>query len=357
MDQEVPIFVPGSTPSLEDVGTGDGSNLVFYFDNNNIISDSETIYTGSVAESGATTVLTRGTDYVVDEDNAKLTLVSPAQTTVGTNKIFAKYLYNKFGIKDSRITDALTNAEKEVDRRVNCVFTDDTVSAPSFVNVLNEEHQGGGDWLRIYHTEYYPLNPVQALVSGAVSSGASTFSVTSTTDGFANSGYVGVGSLKVSYTGKTSSSFTGCSGITSAIVANTKVTNWIVERSLTTEGTEPSWEVLSYESDYDIDASSGEVKLNRNAVVGTILFDSFQPNRNVWNRVRFTYNYGYDNIPSDIVRAVHLLAGKELFNSQVLNALGRGTNGFSTDSINNSDEWVKDTIMEYKCFKYSNLNN
>lgn len=356
MDQEVPIFIPGQTPSLENVGTGDNSQLTFYFDNNNIISDSETLYIG-VSEGSATTSLARTTQYTVTNDSARINIVSPAgKTALGTNTIFANYFYNKFGIKNSRVSSALLAAEADVDREVNTVFTDNTVSAPAFVSVVNEIHEGKGDFLRVYSTDFYPLNPIQAVVSGAVSSGSVTLPVTTTTNGFANSGYLGVNNLKLSYTGKTSNSFTGVSGLSADIADASIVTNWVIERSLTPEGTDPTYDVLAYQSDYDIETETGNVKLNRNAVVGTLLYDSFQPGVKIWNRVRFTYNYGYTETPKDIVRCVYLIAGKDLFGSQVLNALGRGTNGFETGSMSEIDAWIKQTLNHYKCVKISNLN-
>lgn len=358
MDAEVPMLSEGSNPSLENVGTGNSSNQFFYMDNKYVINNSEVLKTGSLAESGATTTLNKDIDYTISYDKSKITLISPAGvSSVGNNSIFAEYFYNKFGIKNELISEVLERAENELDSRINSVFTSGAVSSPAYTSVLNEIHEGMGDYNRVYQTDFYPLNTNKSVVSGAVIVGANTIVVSDSTNGFPTNGYLGINTNKINYTSKTSNSFLGVTGVSTALSGGETILPFVIERSITSEGTVPSWEVLSYGSDYDIDVLSGEVKLNQNTVVGSISFDIFNPPSKVWNRVRFTYSYGYDNIPGEIVRCVHLIAAKELYNAQVLNAISRGTNGFMSEAIMNSDLWIEKIINKYNCIKIKNLNN
>ena len=354
MDAEIPAFTEGSTPAKENIGTGDSSTTVYYFDQKYPITGSVTLYTGSIAESGATSTLAYGTHYTIDYDKSKITLVSPG--VIGTNSLFAEYFYNKFGIKNAYITEALERAEAEVDEAVNGVFADGSVSSPNYSSVTNEVHPGQGYWGRIYQSDFYPLCHAQAIVSGAISVGATSIDVSGTTDGFPYSGVLGIGTNKVLYTGKTSTSFTGTTGVSTAISNGTTIYPWVFEKSLTSAGTEPTWEILSCASDYDVDPEAGGFRLNSNTVLGATIYDTFTPPEQVWNRVRMSYSYGLNTVPKDIVRCVYLIAAKELYNSQVLNALGRGTNGFTSGALDNSDMWIKQTLEKYRCWRVSNFN-
>ena len=80
-----------SSPSNEEVGTGDNSETIFYLDKKNILSDTYTFYYGAAAST--TTELEETTHYTLDKDAGKITLTSAGVTLVGTNKIFAKYSY------------------------------------------------------------------------------------------------------------------------------------------------------------------------------------------------------------------------------------------------------------------------
>jgi len=355
MDVEVPMLVEGSSPSKEHVGTGDGATLVYYLDQKYPIKDSVTLYTGSIAESGATTTLTLGTHYALDYDKSKITLTSPG--VISSNALFAEYFYHKAGVKNTLVTEVLERAEAELDEAVNTVFVDSTTSSPSYSAVTDEVHPGQGFYGRVYQLDLYPLCHAQTTVSGAISVGATTIDVSGSTDGFPYSGVLGIGTNKVLYTGKTSTSFTGITGVDTSISSGTVVYPWVIERSLTTQGTEPTWEVLSCGSDYDVDWESGTVKLNSNTVIGGVIYDQFTPPEQTWNRLRASYSYGIGVIPKDVVRCVHLIAAKELYSGQVLNALSRGTNGFTSGALDNADMWIKQTLEKYKCWRVSNFNN
>lgn len=349
-DEDVPSFVSGSAPSLENVGTGDSSETHFYFDQKNIIKDSETIYTGSTVEAGATTTLTRTTHYSIDFDKAKLTLTTSGVASVASTSIFTTYSYNRFGTRNELITEALERAEKEVDNSLHLVLYDGTAATPDFGIVTDEVHEGQGGNNRVYNTWYYPINPMITTASGAISSGATTVTVVST-NGFPSSGYFGVENDKVTYTSKSSTVFSGCSGLDSDHVTSSPVTSFVVERALDDEGNSPNYTVMDYLSQYEIDFDSGEIKIANSSIAGTVLLDNFQPPIGVWDRVRFSYQYGYDEIYGDVIRLVHLIAAKELYSGQVLNVLGRGKDGFSSEGIISVSEEIDKLKKRYKAWK------
>lgn len=350
---EMASFVPDypTTTSKENIGTGDGSTTVFYLDKAGSIENSETLYTGSTAESGATTTLTRTTDYAVDYDKSEITLTGTGVSTVGSTSIFGEYQYNKYNKRNSATKNALERAEDWVDTYCNTVFTTSGVSTPEFVSVTNELHTGKGSNNRVYQAEYAPLNSSTTTLSGALSASATTVSVASTT-GFLGSGTFAVATNKVTYTGKTSNTFTGCTGVTTAVSDATTVTSYVIERALDAEGNSPTYTVMQPDTDYSIDTDAGEVKLVNTNISSEIILDNFHPPATVWDRVRLSYQYGYVGIPTEIVRVVHNIAGKELFQSNVLNALSRGTNGFETGSIDNVDDTNKSILNKYKIWLF-----
>jgi hypothetical protein len=58
----------------------------------------------------------------------------------------------------------------------------------------------------------------------------------------------------------------------------------------------------------------------------------------------------------DAIKCVHLMAAKSLYQGQVLNALGRGTNGFMSDAIDQIDKEINSIIDRYKTIQVRNLN-
>jgi len=350
MDGYIPDY-PTDT-SKENVGTGNGSTTTFYLDKKGVIEFSESLYTGSTSESSATTLLTRDTHYTMDYNKSQITLTAAGLSSVSTDSIFSTYQYNKNSKINSHITEALERAEREIDNSINTLFVDSTLTTPGWGTVTNELIPGQGSSQRVYRTLYAPLNSTTTTSSGAVSAGANTIAVSST-NGFLSSGVFAIGTDKVNYTGKTTTQFTGCTSVLNAHTTNTTVTSYVVESAVDAEGTAPTWTVLQPDIDYSVDTVSGHIKLLDTYTVG----DYFNPPCGVWDRVRVTYQYGYNAIYSDIVRCVHLIAAKELYSGQVLNAISRGTDGFSSNGINNIDEWIMKIINKYRIPLVSRINS
>ena len=338
-----------ATPSRENVGTGDGATTVFWFDYGYVIRNSETLYTGGSTEATATTELTYTTDYTIDWDLGKITLTASGVGKVGTDNIYAEYSRNKHNIKDTLLYNALLRAEDYIDRMTNTVFYDGTLSTPQVGSISNELHEGQGAYNRVYQTDKYPIDNTTTTLNGAVSTGDSTITVSST-NGFPSSGTFAVNTDKVTYTGKTTTTFTGCTGVSNDHDDGETVTSYVIERALDDEGNEPSFTVLEPDTGYSIDWESGEIKLVSSSVVGTTILDNFNPPTAVWDRIRVSYNYGYDEIYDDVIKCVHMIAAKEVFSGQVLGAIARGTDGFNTASIDNIDQDINKIINKYKCW-------
>lgn len=345
MDSAIPNRVETGDPVKETIGTGDGSTKKFYFDNGFLIRNSETLYYGST-EAAATDVLVRDTDYTIDYDLGEITLSDAILATVGVQSIYGVYSYNKYSKKDSELYLKLTRAETEIDEMIDTVFVDGTTATPDWGVAQNEDHMGQGSFNRVYQTDKYPLNSTTTTATDAVSAADTTVTVGST-NGFPASGYFGIGNDKVQYSEKTDTEFTVVTGLTTAHAAGVDVTPFIVEIATDDEGNTPTWQPQSWKSEFDVDFKAGEVKINNDAVEGTILLDNFHPPNAVFNRLRLTYQYGYDTIPADIKRAVYMIAGKEMYTTNVLNALARSSDGFSSEAISDIDSWLKKIIQKY----------
>jgi len=226
------------------------------------------------------------------------------------------------------------------------VFTDGTAATPTYTAISNELHEGQGRVNRVYQSDYYPLNSSSTTTSGAISASDSTITVVST-NGFPSSGTIAIETNKITYTGKSSTTFTGCTNTLAHDDAQT-CTAYVIERSLDDEGNVPTWVVLEPDTGHSIDFNAGEIKLVNTSVSGTIVLDNFHPAEDVYDRVRLSYQHGHDTIPKEIEKLVHYIAGKELFSGQVLNALSRGVDGFDSEGIDVIDPQIEKIINKYK---------
>lgn len=347
MNQHVPNRGQETFPNKEEVGTGDDSVTEFTFDNGDIIENTETLYYGAT-EATATDTLTRDTHYTLDNDTGIITLTSAGVTLLSTNTIYSIYDYNKYEISNSRIKDALLAAESDIDSKVNTVFFDGTATTPDFNIVKDELHIGRGANLSSYKFDNYPVFNKTTTLDGAVSADDGTITVISTA-GFPSSGYIAIESDKISYTGKTGTTFTGCSSV-SAHDDGTTVNSVVIERSVDGEGMVPTWVVMQHDLDYSINFEAGNMNLNNTRISQATWIDNFNPPLGVWDRVRVSYQSGYDQIYNDIIKAVHLIAGSELFDAGVLNALARKTDGFDTGSFSDIQPRINKILNKYECW-------
>jgi hypothetical protein len=335
IEQSVPSLKAGASRDAEAVGTIETGTTVYYLDFAYVISGSYTLYSDGVT-------LVEDTDYEIDLDKGKITLKAGKDAEFNGEALTAEYSYCIIDITNTQIQSAIDKAEKWVDTKTNNHWTDGTQATPNYIQVTNEKHTGRGIWNRRYYTEQFPLPDVSTTLDGDVSANDETITVVST-NGFPSAGYIGIGGNKILYTGKTTTTFTGCTGVT-AHSDGDDVSPHIIEISTTRSGNEPTFQAQTANKDYDLELDTGRAFLYRN---DTSQLDTYYwtPPRFVPNRFRFTYIWGNSTIPDDIKELTLLVAGQQLINAQGRRILldGRTINRLDTMNIDQAriDEIVR----------------
>jgi hypothetical protein len=352
IENQIPSIIPtGTDRTSETVGVGDNSTTKFYLDNGYIIEDSYTLrYAASETVTG--TELVETTHYSLNLDNGTITLTSAGVTAVGTDNIYANYSYYGLSLTNQTIRDALERATAEIDKDTQTHFTDGTQATPNYIQVTNEKHRGKGTFNRDYFSINYPIPDVSATLTSAVTAEDTTLTVGST-QGFLSAGILGLETDKITYTGKTATTFTGCTGVNSDHDSGDEIKPYIIEISATCSGSEPTWNILNEVSEFDIDLYSGRFHVYRDDFILDV-FNSNNPPR-IPNRTRLTYIYGTDTIPKDIVRLCLMIASKDLMHTAVRKATVNGKNEFNPTLVDVDDAWITKTINKYKSIKMSNV--
>lgn len=340
----------------ENVGTGDNSTTIFRIANAFVLDGTYTFYYGSSADS--VTALTETTHYTFDKDLGELTLTATGVTVVDTNNIYVKYKYCTIGLTDDQLQEVLDRAQNQVEKQLSTKFADGTLATPSYGKITNEKQDGKGYFNRAYYLNYFPLPDVSTNLDGSLTALATTITVDST-NGFPSTGFFTIENEKVTYTGKTSTTFTGCTrgANDSTAVAhddNIKISPYVIEVSVTTQGTTPVWEVLKEDTEFDIDKNTGKVSIYKTDLLLDSTVNTHSPMKGVPNRFRSSYLYGWDEVPNDIVRLVLMIASKDLMHTAVRKATAIGHNEFNPGLINVDDQWIKDTMNSWKSLKVSN---
>ena len=351
------LSVVGGDRSLETVGTGDGSTTIFFTSHAFVISGSYAFYYGGSCDEALSQPLTEGTHYSFLVDNGQLTLTASGVSLVGTDSIFGSYSYNSQGLTDSRLQDALNRSASQIDKECNQRWVDGSVSTPVFTQVLDEIHTGRGGLDRYYFCFNRPLPQVDCVVTSTVPVGSSSIIVDST-DGFPSSGYLGTGVLKIVYTGKTSTSFTGVSGVDSEIAVDSVLSPIVVEASNTPDGAAPVWTILEKDSRYDVDLANGRFWLPPTTILSTddsIILDSV-PQRGVPNRFRVSYLSGNDSIPEDITKLCLMVAGSSIIKQTVRNATIGGLDDFRPNLVNVDKDEIDELFSNYRLLLINDVN-
>jgi hypothetical protein len=232
---------------------------------------------------------------------------------------------------DTQLAEAITRAQVEIMDYTSGVWVDGTGTTPAYGQATNEKHSGRGRNDRLYFTRLYPLPDVSADITGTpVAVGDTTVWVDSTKP-FPDSGIIGIGTDKITYTGKVYNKFTGCSGVTSAHGTAVNVVPYVVELSNTDEGATPTFTVLSENDEFDIDFESGRVHIYKNIYSSDVYGGSYPPKAP--NRVRISYLYGYSSIPSDLQKLCLMIASRDLMRTAVRKATSLGMNNFNPSLI------------------------
>jgi hypothetical protein len=220
--------------------------------------------------------------------------------------------------------------------------------------VSEEKQDGKGNFELDYYSRKYPIANVATTVNGAISADDGTITVVST-NGFPSSGSISINADRIDYTGKTATTFTGCTSVEAHDDASV-VNSWVVEISNTAEGSDPAWTPITLNTDYDIKHDDGRIRLMSDDLLNdTTTAVGEVPQRLVPNRFRISYSHGTTPIDADVTHLTILVAAKKLFNAQILNSLSRGTNGFKADAIDDINKEIEKLVIAKKSFLMDNI--
>jgi len=259
-----------TTTTRETVGIGDNSKTVFWLDKLGILEDTYILSYG--ADEDNLTNLTPSTDvteggtahYVIDLNISKITLTSAGVTAVGTNNIYAEYKYNKLKLLNSELLAQLNAAIDKVKQDTGQTFADSTDTSPDYRKIVDEILRGHlNTYQKIYDFYYDPIVKIQTTTNGAFTLGGTTLTLTDATL-LPDTGTIYVGGNKVAYTDKDGNDLT-VPNTTPTIADGASVRGEVIELSMESEGTAPSYTVLDPETEYEIDYDNGRFKILSNA--------------------------------------------------------------------------------------------
>jgi len=357
--RSIPTWDDSTNPTniKEEVGTGDNSETRFYLDHKNILSDSYTLYYGSA--STTTDELTETTHYTINQTTGAVTLTSAGVTLVGTNKIYATYSYCFKDFSDEYLVAVLGRAEKEVDGLCNTTFTDGTATNPDYPS-RTEIQPTMGQYQQDYFTDEKPLIDVSSTLSADITAAATSIALaTGDGDKFPSTGTIIIGSEKITYTGVSTDTLTGCTrGVGDSTAAthseDDEVHTTVLELSGTSEGTAPTWEVQPWNSDMFANAD-GKIFIYRDSLSSQVTAESTVLHKTgVANRFKLTYLYGYDSVPVDITRLTLLLGKRMLIQDSVGGAMVKGRNEFRPEMMNADAQEIRSIVGTYKVVAMGN---
>jgi hypothetical protein len=254
---------------------------------------------------------------------------------------------------DTQLSEAITRAQKEIEDFTAGVWVDGTGTTPAYGQATDEKHSGRGRNDRLYFTRRYPLPDVSTTISGTAVAVDDTTIYVDSAKYFPESGVIGVENDKITYTGKTATTFTGCTGIVSAHGTAVDVKPYVVEISNTDEGSTPTFIVASEDNEFDIDLESGRIYLYKNIYSTDIYGGSYPPKSP--NRVRVSYLYGYSEIPADLCKLCLMIASRELMRTTVRKATAMGMNNFNPSLIEVDSADIMAELEKNKLRRMSNI--
>jgi hypothetical protein len=356
--RSVPSLDPGESRDIEELGASDGTTR-FYLNNSRILDGTYTIYYGTTSDTSLSNPLTETTHYTINKDSGYIELTADGKTEAGddgSNNLYAEYKYVDESVRltDTQLQDYLDKANQQIKTDINSVFVDNTLSTPDYSQTTYEIHTGKGYSNREYFLNNYPVRTFTTLLDGDVAAEDTTITVDST-DGFPDSGHITINNNKIQYTGKTDTTFTGCTNVESHD-DNDTVYPYVIEVSYSGDGYSVSWQTLKPGTDYHLDSDSGRVYLYSDSLeeVSDVVY-STKPGYQLPNRFRATYLSGYNTIPEDIIRLELMIASQDIVHTVVRNTLAIGSDGFQPQLINVDKDWINQTIEKYKIYKSTNI--
>jgi len=341
--------IKSDTRLLEVVGLGDSSTTRFYLDNAYVLANTYTLYYGASESTALTQPLTETTHYTLDKDLGIITLTATGVTLISTNNIYATYKYNSIGFKDSELQDQLNRAGSRISKDTNNYWTDGTIATPDWKVVTDEVYEGRGAYNRSYFLKPHSITipDVSTTLASDATIGDTTLTVVST-NGFPESGYLNINSEKITYSAKTSNTFT-VTAITAAHTSGDNVLPFVFEASNTLEGASPTWTVLSQGDDYHLDKKTGRVYFSATGlnVTDAQAYD-LNPPKGIPNRFRASFIWGNDEIPYNIKQLTLMIASADLLHRAVRKAHVNGLNDYNPSLVNVDEDWINKTIRGYK---------
>lgn len=353
INESVTAFEPGQKPQKETVASSPVVAGAYTLANMGVNSDSLKLY-------AADTELTIDTHYTFDSNTSRVTITSTGATALTNNDLEAEYDYNQIGngLNYNKSVAILEQAENYIDTNCNCVFADQTDTDPSYKKIVDEYQPGKGIYDNIYQVLWNPVVKFQTTVASDYTTGGTTITLTTAT-GLPSSGTLYIGGYKVSFTSKSSNTLT-VPASTPSISAGSVVRGEVVEISVSPNGVEPQYIVLSPGGDYSIDYDTGSIQLLENYYN---LEDTWldKPQDGVMDRFRVSYMHAYHDvgqdayIPKDIQEAILMHASRHTVQKTILKSLVAGKENPNYQSYGFSKTDIDEILRQYRIIKSSNI--
>lgn len=256
-------------------------------------------------------------------------------------------------LTSTQIQDALDRAQAHIELLTGTKWVDGSTATPDYGQVLDEKYDGQGPYRLDYFLLKYPLPDVSAAIEGTAVVAEDTSIWVDNTQGFPSSGYLGIESDKVAYTGKTGSAFTGCTGVESAHGTAVNVKPYVIEISTTDKGYPPTFTILNENTDFDIDLSTGRVRVANYDTETSSYAGNWIPEAP--NRFRASYLWGRSEITKDVERLCLLIALRDLQRTAVRKAYLTGMNSFNPELINIDDAEIEMLLSKLKSPSSANV--
>jgi len=332
------------TTSRETVGTGDGTETIFWLDKVGVLVDTYTISYGA-----AYTALTDVTDYALDLDTSKITLTTTGVAKVGTSVIYAAYSFNIAELLNSEIIKALNSAEDKVVQVTEQYFANSADTDPAYRKIINESIKGHyNPYNKVYDLIFNPVICIDTTTNGAFTLTDTTLTLTDGT-GLPNAGTIYVDGNKVTYTARSTHDLT-VPATTPSIDDGATVRGEVIELSTKPEGASPSYTVLTPNTEYEIDYMQGRVKILAKAYFGEIRSEDRLYPSNYLIRVSYMNawrKYGEDaTIPDEIEEVVNMIASKKFVQRIIRKNNVLQNNDYDPVSLNSGDAEIN-RVLEY----------
>ena len=336
------------TTTRENIGTGDGSETIFWLDNLGVIENTYAFSYGS-SEASLTT-LTETTHYTLDLETSKLTLTGTGVTAVGTDNIYGEYKYNSQEFTNQEFLDALNAAETKILKRTEMTFADSSTTDPAYRKIITEPIKGHyNPYDKVFDLNWGPTVRFVGTVNGAYTTGGVTITLNDG-GGLPTAGTLYIGGNKVAYSGRSTNNITVPS-TTPSIADAAIVRGEVIEISMEPEGSATNYVVLDPDTEYEIDYAQGRIKILSNAYLGEITgSDRIYPSNYL---LQVTYFHAWHEkgadptIPDEIEYVTNMIASRRLMGSIVAKAHNTGLNDFNPALVNVDEDAISEILDHY----------